>query len=221
MSNKGVRNLFIFGSLFFFVIFLVMTFDTMKQLDKRAPEITEQINEGKMLWHKYDCIGCHTILGNGSYFAPDLTKTTVNKPASYIKKFLVDPRRVKPAAAMPDLGITEDEAEKIVAFLDWTSKVDTNNWPPKPVLAALIQGKTGGAQVYQKYGCSVCHTINGVGGTSGPDLTGVGSRKPDPEWHKKHLINPQSAVADSAMPGYPQMTPEELNQLAEYLTGLK
>jgi len=47
-----------------------LTFDTMSTLDKRAPEITEKVNAGKMVWHKYDCIGCHTILGNGSYFAP-------------------------------------------------------------------------------------------------------------------------------------------------------
>jgi len=62
MSNKAARNLFIFGSLFFFVIFVALTFDTMLSLDKRAPEITEEVNAGKMVWHKYDCIGCHTIL---------------------------------------------------------------------------------------------------------------------------------------------------------------
>lgn len=221
MSNKGVRNLFIFGSIFFFLIFLGLTYDTMKQLDKRAPEITEEVNAGKMLWHKYDCIGCHTIFGNGSYFAPDLTKTTVNKPKDYLKKFLVNPRKVKQTAAMPVLGITADEAEKIIAFLDWTSKVDTNNWPPKPVLASLVQPKAGGVAVYEKYGCSTCHVIGGVGGTSGPDLTYAALRQPDPEWHKKHLKDPGSVVPDSAMPPYPQMTEEELNQIADYLITLK
>ena len=29
MSNKAARNLFLFGSLFFFVIFLGMTYDTL------------------------------------------------------------------------------------------------------------------------------------------------------------------------------------------------
>lgn len=221
MSNKGVRNLFIFGSLFFFVVFLGLTVDTMKRLDQRAPEITEEVNQGKMLWHKYDCIGCHTIFGNGSYFAPDLTKTTVNKPQSYLTKFLVNPRKVKAGASMPVLGITVEEAEKIVAFLDWTSKVDTNGWPPAPVLAALVAPKSAGVAVYEKYGCSACHIIGGVGGTSGPDLTHVGSRMSDPEWHKKHLADPQSVVADSAMPPYPQITGEELDQLADYLVSLK
>lgn len=221
MSNKGVRNLFIFGSLFFFIIFIALTIDTMKQLDKRAPEITEDINQGKMLWHKYDCIGCHTILGNGSYFAPDLTKTTANKPANYVKKFLVNPRKVKPKAAMPVLGISESEAEKLVAFLDWVSKVDTNGWPPKPVLASMRMPQSGGISVYQKYGCSACHMIGGVGGTSGPDLSHVATNKPDPEWHKRHLIEPASVMPDSAMPSYAHMSSDELNQIVEYLLTLK
>lgn len=221
MSNKGVRNLFIFGSLFFFVIFVALTVDTMKKIDKRAPEITEEIDQGKKLWHKYDCIGCHTILGNGSYYAPDLTKITANKPAGYLEKFLVHPRKVKPQGAMPELGITPDEAKKIVAFLDWTSKVDTNGWPPKPVLATYRMPQTEGASAYQKYNCSACHMIAGVGGTSGPDLTHVASRRPDPEWHKKHLRNPQSVVPDSAMPPFEQIGDEELNQLVNYLMTLK
>ena len=135
MSNKAARNLFIFGSLIFFAIFLAMTFDTLGQLDKRAPEITQAVDDGKMVWHKYDCIGCHTIFGNGTYFAPDVTKIAARKPKSYLKQFLMDPKGVNPQAVMPKLGITSDEADNLIAFLDWISKVDTNGWPPKPILA--------------------------------------------------------------------------------------
>lgn len=99
MSNKAARNLFIFGSLFFFVIFLAFTFDTVAKVDKRAPEITEEVNAWKMVWHKYDCIGCHTIFGTDSYFAPDMTKMVERKPKDYLKKFVMDPRGVNPKAA--------------------------------------------------------------------------------------------------------------------------
>lgn len=221
MSNKGVRNLFVFGSIFFFVIFVALTVDTMKKLDGRAPEITEEVNQGKMLWHKYDCIGCHTILGNGSYFAPDLTKTTVNKPPGYLTKFLVNPRAVKSTAAMPVLGITEEEAEKIVAFLDWTSKVDTNGWPPKPVLVAMREAQSKGAEVYQRSGCTACHMVEGIGGTSGPDLTHIGARQPDPAWHMAHFRDPASVVPGSAMPPYGHLSEEGLKALTDYMLSLK
>ena len=58
-------------------------------------------------------------LGNGSYFAPDLTKAIERKPKGYLKKFIMDPRTIKPNAAMPKLGLSEKEADDLIAFLDW------------------------------------------------------------------------------------------------------
>jgi len=225
MSNKAARNLFIFGSLFFFVIFLGLTFDTMKQIDGRAPEITTEVNAGKLVWQKYDCIGCHTILGNGSYFAPDMTKVVERKPVGYLKQFLMDPRGVNPKAAMPKLGLSFEEAENLVAFLTWISKIDTNGWPPKPILAAAagVGGKelSRGQQIYQSQGCSGCHTISGIGGTSGPDLTNVGKTGKDVEWHVKHLKNPRSVIPNSAMPPYVGLPDDDIKSLAAYLVTLQ
>jgi len=214
--------MFVFGSLFFFVVLVVLTVDTMGKLDGRAPEITEQVNAGKKVWHKYDCIGCHTILGNGSYFAPDMTKVTVRKPKSYLKKFIMDPRAVKPEAAMPKLGLTEQEADNLLAFLDWMSKVDTNGWPPPPILAVASTGKTSmGQMLFQQEDCIACHQINGIGGVSGPDLTHVGSLRPDIAWHVAHLKDPESVTPDSAMPDFSHLTDAQLNELAQYLITLK
>ena len=225
MSNKAARNLFIFGSLFFFVIFLGLTVDTMNQIDGRAPEITQAVDAGKMVWQKYDCIGCHTILGNGSYFAPDMTKVVERKPDGYLKQFLMDPRRVKPTAAMPKLGISSKEADDLIAFLTWISKIDTNGWPPKPILAAAagVAGKpqSRGQQIYQEQGCGACHNINGIGGTSGPELTRVGANGKDAAWHVKHLKDPHSVVPTSAMPAYDGLSDDDLKSLAAYLVTLK
>jgi nitric oxide reductase subunit C len=224
MSNKAARNLFIFGSLFFFVIFLILTFDTMGKLDKRAPAITEEVNAGKMVWHKYDCIGCHTILGNGSYFAPDMTKMAEKKPKDYLKQFLMDPKSVNPKASMPKLGISADEADKLIAFLDWISRVDTNGWPPKPILATAagvaVKELTAGQRIYQSQGCSNCHMINGIGGTTGPDLTHVGSKR-DGHWIHKHFEDPKKYVPNSAMPSYRHLGEQELNDLTDYMVSLK
>ena len=101
---------------------------------------------------------------------------------------------------MPKLGISSEEADDLVAFLTWISKIDTNGWPPKPILAAAAgvggQAQTRGQQIYQSQGCSNCHNINGIGGTSGPELTRVGANGKDVEWHVKHLKNPRSVVPD-------------------------
>jgi len=225
MSNKGARNLFIFGTVFFFAIFIGLTVDTMKQVDKRSPEITADVDAGKQVWHKYDCIGCHTILGNGSYFAPDMTKTAERKPRGYLKQFLMDPKAVNPKATMPKLGLSADEADKLITFLEWIAKVDTNGWPPKPILAAAagVAGRdlSPGQLLYQNQGCSTCHTINGIGGTSGPDLTKEGASGKDIAWHMKHLKDPRSVVPSSAMPGFGHLSEADLKDLAAYLVTLK
>ncbi len=222
MSNKAARNLFIVGSLFFFAIFIAMTVDTVGKLDSRAPEITQAVADGKMAWHKYDCIGCHTILGNGTYFAPDVTKVAARKPKSYLKQFLMDPKGVKGDAVMPTLGISPTEADNLIAFLDWISKVDTNGWPPKPILAQAAgsgQQLSAGQLVYQNQGCSSCHSINGIGGTSGPDLTKVGARH-DKEWFEGHFKDPQKYVKTSAMPSV-TASDQEIDQLTAYMLTLR
>ncbi len=223
MSNKAARNLFVVGSLFFFVIFVALTIDTMAKIDKRAPEITDQVDAGKKVWHKYDCIGCHTILGNGSYFAPDMTKVVERKPPGYLKRFLMDPRGVNPKAAMPKLGISEQEADDLLVFLDWISKVDTNGWPPKPILASAAgaAGKalTEGERLYQSLGCSACHMINGIGGTTGPDLTHIGSSR-DRAWLVGHFKDPAAYVPNSAMPRV--AAPDgDIEKLSDYMLTLK
>src|SRR4030067_1218976 len=119
MSTNSAKNLFIFGSLLCFVVLIILTIDTIGKIDSRAPEITEKINAGKKVWHKYDCIGCHTILGNGSYFAPDLTKATKRKPKEYLKKFILNPREIKKEAAMPKLGINEKEEEELIQLAEY------------------------------------------------------------------------------------------------------
>jgi nitric oxide reductase subunit C len=223
MSTKSAKNLFIFGSLFFFVVLVILTVDTMGKLDQRAPEITEEVNAGKKIWHKYDCIGCHTILGNGSYFAPDMTKAAERKPKEYLKKFVLNPKAVNPKAAMPKLGLTEKEADELMAFLEWIARVDTNDWPPKPILAKAIAGRAAsqGQVLFQQHECGECHQIMGIGGTAGPELTHVGRKITDVEWHIKHFKDPESVVPDSAMPSYDQLSDEELRELSEFLVTLK
>lgn len=222
MSKKAAKNFFIFGSLFFFLVLVILTIDTMNQVPKRAPVITAEIDAGKRVWHKYDCIGCHTITGNGSYFAPDMTQIASRKPKDFLKKFILDPNSVNPRAVMPKLGLTEKEADHLMAFLEWTSKVDTNKWPPKPVLtAALARVDTPPGQlIFQRQNCAACHMIAGIGGTAGPDLTRIG-----PKWKvdqlTQYLKNPASVKPGTAMPSFAHLSEEELKELTDYLLSLQ
>jgi nitric oxide reductase subunit C len=95
---------------------------------------------GKKTVQAKNCINCHTILGNGAYYAPDLTKawldpnwiTKANRE-NLMLAFLKDPagnaRNNATGRRMPNLGITDEEAHGVVAFLKWMSAIDTNGFP--------------------------------------------------------------------------------------------
>lgn len=73
-TKAMARNIFYGGSLFFILVFLGLSFDTNSSLPERDNRgaITETVAHGKRLWEENNCIGCHTLLGEGAYFAPEL-----------------------------------------------------------------------------------------------------------------------------------------------------
>ena len=100
---------------------------------------------GKLGSQVKNCMNCHTLLGNGAYYAPDLTKAWIdpmwedgtmmaitNKETKEeaMAEFLQHPSQYAThARMMPDLGITPEEAKGIVAFLKHMSSIDTNGFP--------------------------------------------------------------------------------------------
>jgi nitric oxide reductase subunit C len=107
-------------------------------LDADAAEAL--VDLGKVTLQSKNCMNCHTILGNGAYYAPDLTKAWLD-PAwgneasreTLMMNFLMEPNRYARTYGtnrrMPDLGITEPEARGLIAYLKWMSAIDTNGFP--------------------------------------------------------------------------------------------
>ncbi len=136
LSKNGAKYFFLIGTGFFFAIFLGLTYDTMNRIPKQthAENMTPQVIHGKKLFDKSNCMGCHTILGEGAYYAPELTKVYQTKGADWIKSMLTDPEAVYPGARkMRKYNFTEEEKDAMVAFLKWISEIDTNGFPAKPV----------------------------------------------------------------------------------------
>jgi nitric oxide reductase subunit C len=135
-TKSAARNIFWGGSVFFILLFLALSFDTSRALparDNRA-NITEQVAMGKRVWEQNNCIGCHTLLGEGAYFAPELgnvyTRFGQNKDA--IKAFI----RSRPAEgvpgrrSMPQFNLTEEELDAVAEFLKYSSEINAAKWPP-------------------------------------------------------------------------------------------
>ncbi len=139
--NKRQARLFAIGStLVAALAFLGLTIDSHRQFPKltNAQNITPAVTHGKDVWHKNNCINCHTLFGEGAYYAPDLTKIAQHRGAAYLQAYLKDPSKFydeqRHRRLMPKQDMTDVEIADLVAFLDWISKVDNQGWPPRPIL---------------------------------------------------------------------------------------
>ena len=135
-TKSMARNIFYGGSMFFFLLFLVLTFDTMSALPERdnRQNITEEVAKGKAVWEQNNCIGCHTLLGEGAYFAPELGNvyTRFGNSTEAIKGFIKSrPKEGIPGRrSMPQFNLSEEELDAVAEFLKYASEINTANWPP-------------------------------------------------------------------------------------------
>jgi nitric oxide reductase subunit C len=223
MTLAQGRAIFIWGTAISAVIFLALTYDSLVRMPQRTHEekLNAQVAAGKWAWQKHNCNDCHTILGIGGYYAPDVTKVMGYRDTEWVARFLKDPEKVWPnARKMPNLHLQDQEVADLVAFLTWVNGIDTNNWPPKPMVAAAVTSVTPGEAVYKAQSCSACHTIAGVGGKVGPDLSQVGKRH-DNEWIEAQLMDPKSHNPQSIMPSFARLSEKDRDDLAHYLAGLR
>ncbi|MEA3301940.1 MAG: cytochrome c [Pseudomonadota bacterium] len=158
--TKGMaRNIYYGGSLFFLLLFFGLTFDTVSQLPERdnRQAINESVTLGKKVWEVNNCIGCHTLLGEGAYFAPELgnvveryvklvvragssqepadaeiTEKEVMAAKNLVKAFIKGrPKDGIPGRrSMPQFNLSEEELQGVADFLEYVGGVNTENWPP-------------------------------------------------------------------------------------------
>ena len=79
-------------------------------------------------------------------------------------------------------------------------------------IASSRSQRAHGAAVFSASGCQHCHSIGGVGGHKGPDLSGVGRRK------SKAEMRQQIVFGSKVMPAFgDDLEPDELKDLIAYL----
>ncbi|MDO9600508.1 MAG: cytochrome c [Azoarcus sp.] len=132
-SKAMARNIFYGGTVFFFLLFLALVYDTEQVLPTRdnREALTPEVIAGKKIWETRNCIGCHSLLGEGAYFAPELGNVYPRRGPEFIKAWMMSqPTGAPGRRQMPNFHLSDTELDNLVAFLKYTSGINTSNWPP-------------------------------------------------------------------------------------------
>jgi nitric oxide reductase subunit C len=138
LSKKQARAFFLGGTLVTFLVFIGLTIYSLSgDVDQTNEEnITESVVRGKEIWESNNCMGCHTLLGEGGYYAPELTKVVDRLNVKYngsgeavIKSILMSPAPWQPnGRKMVAYNMSDQEAEDVVAFFKWIGEIDLNGF---------------------------------------------------------------------------------------------
>lgn len=229
LSKSAARKFFIAGTVLCAGAFILLTVDSIRQIpaQTRAADLSESAIRGKHLFDKNNCMGCHTILGEGGYYAPELTKVFERRGPQFIAEMLRHPEMMYPGQRkMQKYDLSEQDIGDLVEFLKWIGRMDLNGFPPKPDLkaptassadSAAASGAAPPPAIFAQV-CTACHSLNGAGGSVGPALDGIGSRR-DQAFFVRWLKDPSAVKADSKMPKLP-LSETDIEALAKFLSGI-
>ena len=142
LTKSAARNIFYGGSLFFLVLFVALTVHSHLYIVNTSTDsagLTEGVERGKRVWEEHSCINCHTLLGEGAYFAPEVGNVWVRYGGrddpegarETLKAWMQSqPSGVEGRRQMPNFNLSDQELDDLVDFFEWVSRIDTQDWPP-------------------------------------------------------------------------------------------
>jgi nitric oxide reductase subunit C len=200
MTKRQAAGFFFGGTGVFLALFVGLTIHSHTRFPEltRAENIDEAVLTGKHVWHRESCVNCHTLMGEGAYFAPDLTEITTLRGEAYLAQFLAEPTRFyseeEDGRIMTNPELSEEEIQGVIAFLEWIGNIEKFDWPPRPILVSgmAVPGLPGrgpgapasddpvelGEVLFRSSppACFSCHSTSPGVVLSGPSLAGIGSR---------------------------------------------
>jgi nitric oxide reductase subunit C len=229
MNDRIARWIFWVGTLVSLVLFLVLTVDSHARFAAltHADTLDARVVAGKRAFERRNCNDCHTILGFGAYYAPDLTRAATRLGETGVRRRLERPEIVFAASfrKMPQQHLSESEVADLVAYLQWVSRIDNHDWPPqdsstrwRSSSARAVAGASlsPGAALVNEQGCLACHSLGGSGGTTASRLEYIGSHR-DAGWIADYLEKAATMAPDTGMPSYPQLRLDQRLLVGEFV----
>jgi len=142
LTKSRARNIFYGGSIFFVVVFVVLVTHSHRYVvntSTASMPLSEMVIQGKHIWERHSCINCHTLHGEGAYFAPEvgnvMSRWGVLDDSEAAFDILdgwmqAQPSGIAGRRQMPNFALTEEETRALSEFLRWADHTDRLGWPP-------------------------------------------------------------------------------------------
>ena len=137
LSKSQAKSFFLVGTAVCSLAMVGLTIDTFQRIPEQTKQanMTEAVIRGKHLFDRNNCMGCHTLLGEGGYYAPELTKVMERRGEAFVRAMIKDPEAMYPGQRkMQSYTFTEEQISDLIAFFTWIGEMDLNGFPPKPAL---------------------------------------------------------------------------------------
>lgn len=142
LTKSTARNIFYGGTLFFFTIFVGLTLHSRHYILTKGTDqahLTDSVVRGKRIWESKACFDCHTILGEGARFAPEVGNVFIRwggaKDPKSAHDMIKDWMKAQPSGVagrrqMPQFNLDDKQLDDLADFLEWVSRTNTQGWPP-------------------------------------------------------------------------------------------
>lgn len=232
MTERTAKLIFWVGTLTSLALFLALTVDTHRQFDAltHADRLNDQVVAGKRAFERHNCNDCHTILGFGGYYAPDLTRVYTRLGGDSIRRRLEHPEVAFADSyrKMPQQHLEPQEIEDVVAYLAWVSGIENHDWPPQHseqrwkrstdrLLANAVLSPA--AALVKQEECLSCHALGSLGERKGPRMEWIGTRH-TAQWIADYLNDPEAVAPGVEMPAYDALSPEQRLMIGEFLVSV-
>jgi len=186
-------------------------------------EPSSAVQRGKRLFRSQGCKNCHSVNGSGGKLGPDLShEATMGRTQPWLVKTIRAPKLRFTNPVMPDFAYLNDQQlNDLAAYI--LSLSGGQEAAPHARAAESSEPSASvrrGKSLFSAEGCTACHTVNGQGGSVGPDLSNEGRSGHSSRWLAKKIRDPKATDPNSPMPSYNQLTDRQVNDLVNYLTSL-
>jgi cytochrome c2 len=212
--------------------------------------ISPESQLGESYFKELNCLACHSIRNTGGVLGPLLDGVGAHRNSEYLFAHLASsPEQINKLSQLTGISaaqlhhprVSEATAHKLVAYLESLAEppggfilsphvksepaeIPKCNPAFKPL--PISKNSSEGKNIFDKQGCTACHSISGLGGWMGPQLDGIAGRH-SRQYILEHISSPKIMVRESTeqQETWPQMpklnlADQDIEKIADYLMTL-